>query len=89
MKGREEKRREEKRGEEKRREEKGQEHDLGTERWYDVAVSIEFGTQFEASLAIVAYFGPQEPPFWTTLGALGGHSAQYLAHVGYSVVLHR
>ena len=50
---------------------------------------LEFGTQFEASLGGRGQILVPKTPFWTTLGALGGHSAQYLAHVGYSAVLRR
>ena len=68
-------------------EEKERDHDLGTELWYDLTVDLNLVPSLRPVWAIVAKFWPQEPPFWTTLGALGGHSAQYLAHVGYSVVL--
>ena len=75
---------EEKRREEKRREEKirGQKQDLGTERWYDLAVSIEFGTQFEASLGdrglfwsprtpLLDHFGGSWGPFCAIFGPCG------------------
>ena len=70
-------------------EEKERDHDLGTELWYDLTVDLNLVPSLKQVWAIVAKFWPQEPPFWTILGAHGGLSAQYLAHVGYSVVLRR
>ena len=64
-------------------EKKEREHDLGTELWYDLTVDLNLVPSLRPVWAIVAKFWPQEH------GALGGHSAQYLAHVGYSVVLRR
>ena len=50
---------------------------------------LEVGAQFEASLGDRGQILAQRTPLLTTLGTLGGHSAQYLAHVGYSAVLRR
>ena len=70
-------------------EKKEREHNLGTEFRYDLTVDFNLVPSLRPVWAIVAKFWPQKFPFWTTLGAHGGHSAQYLAHVGYSVVLCR
>ena len=70
-------------------EEKEREHDLGTELWYDLTVDLNSAHCLRPVGAIVAQVGPQEPPFWTTLGPLGDLSAQYSAHVGNSFALHR
>ena len=54
-------------------EEKELEQDLGTKLWWDSTVDSNLAFRLRPVWAIVAYFGPQEPPsgpLWEHLGAI-------------------